>query len=313
MLWFFLGILLLITAAPFLLPLKPIHTVEAGALADEQSRFVTANGWRIHYKETGQGEPALVLLHGFGASLFSWREVLARPEGLGRIYAFDRPAFGLTERKLPADYSPEAQVDLLVSLLDRWGIKRAVLVGNSAGGTVALHTALRHPDRVAGLVLVDAAVYRGGGAPPFIKPLLATRWGERVGLHLLRRFGDRFVQGILSSYHDPAKVTDAVKMGYLKSLRVHNWDRALWAFTLASRQSNLANRLPAIKQPCLVVTGENDRIVPAAESERLARELPGAQLVTIPQCGHLPQEECPEAFLGALRRFVASLSTQPTA
>ena len=88
---------------------------------------------------------------------------------LGTVIAFDRPAFGLTERPLEWEgqnpYSPEAQVELVIGLLDHFGVDQAILVGNSAGGTIAMQAALTYPERVSALVLVDPAVYNGGGAP----------------------------------------------------------------------------------------------------------------------------------------------------
>ena len=105
--------------------------------------------------------PTLVLLHGLAASVFSWREVMEPLSAVGTVIAFDRPAFGLTGRPMPGDwadenpYSPEIQPNLTVSLMDKLGMEKAVLVGHSAGGTIAVHTALRHPDRVEALVLVD--------------------------------------------------------------------------------------------------------------------------------------------------------------
>ncbi|HWI61369.1 MAG TPA: alpha/beta hydrolase [Symbiobacteriaceae bacterium] len=285
MLWLIpLSLLVLVVVLPFLIPLPRLQTVPTDKLTDAESRFVTVRGLKVHYKQAGAGAPALVLLHGTMASLVSWGEVLKRPSGLGTLHAFDRPAFGLTERRRGWDLTPEAQVDLLIALLDAWGIEQAVLVGNSAGGTLALMTALRHPDRIAGLVLVDAAVYRGGGAPPFVKPLLATAWGRRVGLHMVRRIRERGAAGI-----------------------PHGWDETLWDFTLASRQAVLAPRLGEIKQPALVITGEHDRVVPAAESRRLAAELPHARYVELKGCGHFPQEERPAEFVGALRDFLQTL------
>ena len=75
----------------------------------------------------------------------------------------------------------------------------------------------------------------------------------------------------------------------------------------ASRSHNLAERLAEIRMPCLVITGEDDRIVPADQSIRLADELPDAELVVIPDCGHIPHEECPESFLQAVTDFLGKL------
>ncbi|MBC8263534.1 MAG: hypothetical protein H8E47_05355 [Anaerolineales bacterium] len=102
-------------------------TVPPQQLADPDSRFVDINGLQVHYKMAGQGGPALVLLHGFGASVFSWREVMEPLAEIGTVIAFDRPAFGLTERPVPGEwegespYRAEAQVELTVGLLDELG------------------------------------------------------------------------------------------------------------------------------------------------------------------------------------------------
>ena len=143
-------------------------TVAPEQLANPDSRFLRLNGVNVHYKSQGEGKLAFVLLHGFAASLFSWRDVMAQLGRLGRVVAFDRPAFGLTERPLPGTwqgqnpYGLAFQPDLTVALMDALGIEKAILIGNSAGGTVALSTALRYPERVQALVLVDAAVYHNG-------------------------------------------------------------------------------------------------------------------------------------------------------
>jgi pimeloyl-ACP methyl ester carboxylesterase len=88
---------------------------------------------------------------------------------------------------------------------------------------------------------------------------------------------------------------------------VENWDKALWEFTLASRESRLAERIQQVQAPVLVLTGDDDRIVPTEESIRLAGEIPRAELVVFPNCGHVPQEECPESFLQAVKEFLITV------
>lgn len=297
-----LPVLALLPVGPFLVPVPPLEgTVPPEALADPDSRFVEINGLRVHYKLTGTGKPVFVLLHGFGASLYSWSAIFAPLGELGTVIAYDRPAFGLTERPLTWEgqdpSSPQAQVDLLLGLLDHFGVERAILVGNSASGTVAMNFTLQHPDRVRALILVDAAVYAGGGAPRAVRWLLRTPQMRHLGPLIARQIQIRGPKLIELAWYDPARIPPETLALYKKPLRAKNWDRALWEPILASQESGLADRLGEFTLPVLVVTGDTDRIVPTEQSLRLAEELPNAQLAVIPQAGHLPHEERPDLFL----------------
>ncbi len=307
--------LLAALVGPLVAPIPPIaNAAPVSALADPDSQFIDIDGLTVHYKEAGEGEPALVLLHGFLASTFTWREIFQPLAADATVVAFDRPAFGLTERPQPGEwsgpnpYSPEAQTDLLIGLLDEFGVDKAVLVGNSAGGAIAVLAALRHPERVEALVLLDPAIYSGGGAPAWVKPLLQTPQARRLGPYLVRKFLANNTSLTTAAWHDPTKVTPEIVDGYSRYLRLPDWDKALWEFTLASGEPNLSDRLQELQLPVLVITGDGDRIVPTEQSIRLAAELPDASLAVIPQCGHVPQEECPQPTLDAIRRFLAEIA-----
>jgi pimeloyl-ACP methyl ester carboxylesterase len=307
------GVLLLVLIGPFLIPFPPLQdTVPVQELADEDSLFTEVFGLRVHYKEDGQGEPTLVLLHGFAASVFSWRKVQEPLAQYGRVVAFDRPAFGLTERPLnwqgPNPYAAENQADLTVALMERLGIEQAILVGNSAGGTVAVRSALDHPERVKALVLVDAAIYQGGGSPAWVRPLLNTPQAQRIGPLLMRRIQNWGLDFARSAWHDPTKISTEIWEGYTRPLQAENWDRGLWELFASSRESDLASQLGQLDLPVLVISGDDDRIVDTKLSVRLAEDIPGAELVIIPNCGHVPQEECPQAFLEAVENFLAGLN-----
>jgi pimeloyl-ACP methyl ester carboxylesterase len=308
-----LGILiLLLMIVPFLIPVPPlVDTIPVEELTDPDSQFMQVNDLNVHYKTYGQGEPVFILLHGFGASLFSWHGVTEPLSQYGTIIAYDRPAFGLTERPLEWEgknpYSPQSQVELVIRLMDQRNIEQAILVGNSAGGTISMLTALQYPKRVQALILVDAAVYAGGGAPAWVRPLLRTPQMNHLGPLFARQIEARGMDFIELAWHDPSKITPDVIEGYRKPLRVENWDKALWQMTLASQESDLPERLNEIRQPTLVITGDDDRIVPTEQSLRLADELPNAELSVISQCGHLPQEECPVEFMQAVTDFLQML------
>lgn len=304
-----LTLLAILLIGPFLVPVPSLeNTVPAESLADEDSKFIEVNGVNIHYKTYGEGEPVFILLHGFGASLFSWREVTEPLAEFGTVIAYDRPAFGLTERPMEwegeSPYSQDSQVELVIGLMDALGVEKATLVGNSAGGTVSMLTALKYPERVTSLILVDPAVYAGGGAPAWIRPLLGTPQFNHIGPLFARQLQAQGTEFLKTAWHDPSKITPEIFEGYQKPLQVENWDKALWELTVSSRESGLAERTSEFDLPILVITGDDDRIVPTEQSLRLAEELPNAELAVIPQCGHVPHEECPDVFMQAVTEFL---------
>lgn len=266
--------------------------------------------------DAAAGDPAFLLLHGFGANTRSWASTLPWLSDGAWAVAYDRPAFGLTARPLGPwpvganPYAPAAQVTTAIGVLDELGIERAVLVGHSAGGTIALQVALEHPDRVAGLVLVGAAVFAGGGAPAWAQPLLRTPQFARVGPLVVRQLGGQQGEDFLrASWADPTRIDDATWAAYRRPLQVEGWDRALWELVKASREPDLAPFLASVRVPVLVVTGAQDAVVPPDQARDLARALTGvpggATLVELAGCGHLPHEECPDAFRDAVAAWRA--------
>jgi len=303
------ALMLIVTVGPFLVPVPPLtDNVPPGQLTDSDTQFIEINGLSVHVKTMGQGEPVIVLLHGFGASLFSWHAVMEPLSKDGMVIAYDRTAFGLTERPLTwtgqNPYGPQASVDQLLGLLDFYNVQKAVLVGNSAGGTVAMQFYLQHPDRVQGLILVDPAVYEGGGGPSWLRPFYNTQQMNHLGPLIVRSIQTSGIQLLKTAWYDQSKITSETMAGYTKPLQVDNWDRALWYFTAASQPSGLTARLSEFNLPVLVITGDTDKIIPTADSIRLAGALPNAKLIIIPLAGHVPHEEQPALFMQAVNDYL---------
>jgi len=307
-----LVLLFIVLVGPFLVPVPPAEgTRPVSELADPDSKFVWISNLNIHYKIMGRGEPVFVLLHGFGASLYSWHAVMEPLSQIGTVIAYDRPAFGLTERPMTWSgenpYGSQANEDLLLGLLDHFNVNKAILVGNSAGGTISMQFALQHPERVQALILVDPAVYEGGGGPSWMRPLYRTPQMQHLGPLMVRSIQNRGLEIIKMAWHDPSRITQETLDGYTRPLHAGNWDRALWYFTLASENTGLTDHLRDFNVPILVITGDDDRIVPTANSIKLAGELQNAQLAVIQEAGHVPHEEQPAAFLQAVEEFQSTL------
>lgn len=296
---------------PFFVPVTELNgLVSADTFVEEDSKFIEVNGVNIHYKEVGAGGRTFILLHGFGGSTFSWREVMDDFSQHGRVIAYDRPAFGLTERPMPEDwienpYGMKANVELLRGLLDEFGIEKAVLVGNSAGGGVSVAFALEYPERVESLILVDPGVGGGRGPqfPAWALPLMWTPQMRHLGPLMMRDYQETLPNTIQREWYDSTKLTDEIRQEYLKLLKIKNWDRAFYELTFAPAYPELRPLLPLLTVPVFIVAGQEDRLIRAFYFEAIATEIPNAQLMLIPQCGHVPQEECPVQFMKAVIKY----------
>ncbi len=179
-------------AAPLLIPIRPLEgTSPPEDLADEDSLFVETRGLRIHCKLSGDGDRALVLVHGSLSSLLTWKDVTGSLSQKWRILTFDRPDCGLTSRPAAGDwkggspYSWGEQASILASLMTHYGIHRATRVGCSTGAAVAVLAAKRFAERVERIILVSPTVGDPGIAG-WKRILMATPQLKRFGPVFLR-------------------------------------------------------------------------------------------------------------------------------
>lgn len=312
---------LLAMIVPFLIPITPIEDV--GAIEDAaapESRFITipfegTDGIDIHYltdqaphETPDETETTFVLLHGSVFNAFTWNEVIDFFDERGRVIAYDQVPYGLSEKLVEGDwsgpnpYSADASVEQLITLLDMLDVDQAILVGNSYGAVPAVQAALTHPERVEALILADSAVYVQESLPAWLINLPQI---QRLGPLFARMIGDSesFVR---QTYLDPTAVDGERLRLTLIHTEVEGWDDALWAYLQewGTSPADVAGQLPAIQQPTLVITGDSDAIVPVADSERLAFELPNAEYNLLPSCGHVPQEECPALFESVVEEWL---------
>lgn len=290
---------------PFAVPVPKLEGLASESefmVAD--SRFIEIDGVDIHYKQQGSGERTFILLHPFGGSVYSWRNVMDVFAQYGRVIAYDRPAFGLTERPMPDEwesnpYGMKANVEILRGLLDAFGVEKAVLVGNSAGGGVAAAFALEYPERVDELILVDPGVGGGRGPqfPAWALPLMWTPQMRHLGPLMMRDYRESLPRTLERGWFDQGKLTDEIREKHLQVLNIQNWDRAFYELTFAPAYPELRPLLPGLTMPVLIVAGAEDRLIRTWYFEAIAAEIPAAQLEIIPGCGHVPQEECPAEFM----------------
>ena len=274
-------------------------------------RVVIDGGHELHAEELARGTaPAIVLLHGFGASSATWTPLVPALAATGRrVITFDRLGFGRSERpRRPpsgwgaagSPYRPSTAGAQTLAVLDAMDVAEAVLVGHSAGAVAAVLAALEAPDRVAGLGLVAPALLNDG-PPAFVAAAFGLPGATRVAPWVLRRSVAVLPRTLRRAWHDPARVDAATVERYVEPFRSPGWEHALVEMTRAVEPLRLADRLAGIDAPAVVVTGAADRIVTPRDGVRI-RELLGATAtaVEVPAAGHLVHEEQPAAVLEAL-------------
>jgi pimeloyl-ACP methyl ester carboxylesterase len=260
---------------------------------------------KVVFEDTGPEEAArpLVLLHPFPFDHRFWDDFVVRLGGAARVLAPDLRGFGGSE--LGLGFSLADLADDVAALLDHRGVDRAIPVGVSMGGYVALAFAARHAARLAGLVLVDTK--SGPDAPE-------TRAARGEAIKLVERDGvAAFVERQLPKLVGPA-AGDGVRES-VRRLAAQPAAAVVSALKALRDRPDRRSELGAIACPALVVVGGDDAITPPAEARLMADGIPRARLVEIAGAGHLPPLETPDAFADAIRGFLASLvrSSNPSA
>ncbi|KAL8056205.1 hypothetical protein ABFX02_04G104300 [Erythranthe guttata] len=275
----------------------------------------------------------IVLVHGFGGGVFSWRKVmgvLARQMGCA-VAAFDRPGWGLSSRprrkdweenQLPNPYELDNQVDLLLSFCLEMKLSSVVLVGHDDGGLLALKAVQKlqsSPNsmnlEIKGVVLLNASLSREL-VPAFARILLRTSIGKK---HLVRPLLRTEITQVVNrrAWYNATKLTTEVLSLYKAPLHVEGWDEALDEIGKLSHETVLtpqsaALMLTAVETlPVLVIAGAEDVLVPLKSVQTLASKLANSRMVAISGCGHLPHEECPKALLAAITPFISRLVLRP--
>ncbi|HVI32689.1 alpha/beta hydrolase [Phenylobacterium sp.] len=294
-----------------LAPDIPYSQLEA-KYGDAASQYVTlSSGVRMHYRDEGPpGAPAVVLVHGFAASLHAWEPWAQALKGDCRVVTLDLPGHGLTQA--PSDYrsSSAANVAAVDELTRRLGVERFVLAGNSMGGAVAWSYALAHPERLNGLVLVNAAGWpsaeRSEGGPAVFKLL-----SNPAGRVLLRNLDPRplAARGLKQAYQDETLVTPALVDRYVELARAPG-HRAILTRRAGGGAQVTPETFAGIRTPTLVMVGLKDQVIPAARSQAFASAIPGARLVTYPEAGHVPMEQIPEQSARDLRVFLQAVAAR---
>jgi pimeloyl-ACP methyl ester carboxylesterase len=264
-----------------------------------QDRFVQVEGLRTRYIEEGSGTP-VILLHGasLGSSADVWRRNLGPLASYGlRVIAYDQPGFGLTDD--PPDWALAYRTSFILSFMTALGLDRAALVGHSQAGAMAARLALTHSDRISHVVVLGTGSLlpplREGGAKKGVAE------GEEGGEH---EPTTSEVRELLAAnlFHDSLVTDDEValrwRMSTGKNFRAFLSRKNVGAEARADgqKQRPLWERLGELRQPLLMLYGQEDRGQAGKRAAEAKQSSPNLNLHVVPNCKHLVQWDAADAF-----------------
>jgi pimeloyl-ACP methyl ester carboxylesterase len=276
-----------------------------------EKQQINVGGLNINYLTAGSKDPALVMLHGVGDSAVDWSWVLPTLAKQNPVLAVDFPGCG-DSAKPEREYSLEFLTQFLADFLNTLEVQRAVLIGNSLGGLIAVRFALLNPEPVAALILVDSMGF-GQSVNPILWSLTLPFYGEfaiawsRTPLGAKQRAWSRAALLFARPSQVPAKwLSEQERMGLTPGFLQANLSiLRSQVYPLGQRQV-LIESLSQIHIPTLLVWGANDLVLPYNQAQAAIKHLKQAHLTLIPDCGHVPQVERPELFTDALNQFLPS-------
>ena len=269
------------------------------------SRFIDIDGTSIHYRQTGEGQP-LVLVHGFGANLRNWDAWHQILSGDLQVTSLDLPGYGLTGRASQCGHSDECQIDFLHRFVDKVGIDSFVLAGNSMGGGIAWKYSLAHPEKVRKLVLINSAGY----------PAKATSRERVVGFRVLRMpvlrnltivITPRFLlrQSLKRIYGNPGLLNEAEIDEYLDIMRKKG-NRQVLIERMNAPRIDESQQIRQISTPTLIMWGDQDVVIDVSNARHFTNDIQGAEEIIYEGIGHVPMIEIPERSAKDLLTFVTS-------
>jgi len=272
-------------------------------IPDARAETLEVAGLNTHLVRAGRGEPVL-LLHGLGASSYSWRFAVPELARRYEVFAPDLPGFGRTDKPWDFDYSILGLHRWVTAFMDRVGVEKARFAGNSLGGVITLWTAMDAAPRVQKMALFGTPAYPENH-PRLLWPLAWPVIG-RVYEWMLGDVTLRYMAR--TTFVDQSKVTEELIAEYGAPLKTAAGRRAVAEFIRRAIPPDWKERValyPKLPQEALVLVGDSDRMVGRSGAHRLSQDLPRARFECLERCGHAPQEDAPDRVIPLLAEFFA--------
>ena len=283
--------------------------VPARSLATAEDRFITIDGLDIRYRtygERGADRPTIVLVHGFGNSLQSFRNLAPLLADCCFVAALDLPGYGLSPKPVNFDYTNGGQTKITVAFARALGLEHPIYGGHSMGGAIAVRAAVSDP-ATAGVILIDPGIFETGvpkimESPPFPMPRMSAKmFGDR-------NWREKFLK---QSFIDPSVITPAVMDDLARTSQTDDY----WPGTTVMMSHYEAGGEPPllaqVKAPTVSIFGARDRNHPDPDRKRLQAAIDGSSLVVVEDAGHYPHEEKAAEVAEAIKAALESWSAKP--
>jgi pimeloyl-ACP methyl ester carboxylesterase len=281
-------------------PDRDAASLDAKYLA-QPGDLIEVAGVQLHVRDSGPKDaPAVIMLHGFGASLHTWEPWAKTLEPTHRVIRFDLPGSGLSRPDPTGIYTDTRSMELLIALMNQLGVARASVVGHSIGGRLAWTFAATHPERVDRLVLVAPDGFASPGfeyGQPAEVPAMVKLMRWVLPKPLLK-------MSLEPAYADPKTLSGELTTQYHELMLAPGGREALIARMQQTVLVDPRPLLARIAAPTLLVWGEQDAMIPVANSDDYLKAIPNVKRVTFPGVGHLPHEEAADRSIAAVADFL---------
>jgi pimeloyl-ACP methyl ester carboxylesterase len=288
----------------------PYDTLEI-AYAVPDTQFMTLdNGLKLHFTDTGpRDRAAIVLVHGFSASLHTWSDWKTDLEKDYRVVTLDLPGHGLSRAEAPEFANVERFADVVIEVVNRLEIDDFTVAGNSMGGNTAWQVALKAPARVEGLILVDASGWPSTDEESESSPFIFKLLRNPLARMLLRDLDMSSLtrSGLEDSYTDQSFVTDELVQRYVSLSRGPGHRATLLAIMGGDRTEATPELMAQLTMPTLVLWGRDDNLIPVSSAQKFGDTIPNSSIIIYDGVGHLPQEEVAVQSVADVREFMLNV------
>lgn len=270
--------------------------------AYDNSQFLDLDGMNVHYRINGDTGETIVLLHGTASSLHTWEGWTKELEKSYRVVSFDLPAFGITGPEPNGNYTRERYLKFVDDVLNALNIDSCYMAGNSFGGYLTWSYAVKHPERVKKIAILNSSGYPRGDQPtPISFKMQKNEWLKPVITRITPRL--LVYKSVKVVYSDDSKITDELVTRYMELL-LREGNRAGLMGKTQQITYDHADEIKQVQCPTLIMWGDMDKLVNVDAAPRFHEDIPNSELLIYRDMGHVPMEEIPEKSVADFIAFL---------